>query len=155
LGVASEEFNSPQRKPNQTIPSPTGHFDNSTYFGIIYDNQVHARDLASVDQDTKLNQQTFDTGLKLFSDALDVWLPAFNSSRDTQSNSSNSNGKFCSVPLSIASLSNFFFLLAGPATNNTSTSGGGNKGDSNNTVGLRASLATALMFGFATVAWLL
>jgi hypothetical protein len=47
------------------------------------------------------------------------------------------------------------FLLTGPATNNTSIGGGGHKDKSNNAVGLRASLVTILIFGFATVTWLL
>jgi hypothetical protein len=91
LGVASTEYNAPQRTANKTIPSATGHFDNSSYFGAIYDNTVHAKDLANFEGYTSEEALPFKTGLALFTAALDEWLPAFNSSRDTQSNSSSSS----------------------------------------------------------------
>jgi len=91
LSVASSEYNAPQRKANQTIPSATGHFDSSSFFGVIYPDTVHAKDLANFDGYTQQEALAFKTGLAMFTAALDEWLPTFNNTRDTQSNSSASS----------------------------------------------------------------
>lgn len=77
LGVSSVEYNSPKRKANQTIPSVNGHFDKNTYFGLVYEKQVHAKDLARFSSSSKQDQDTFNKGLSLFTAALDQWLPKF------------------------------------------------------------------------------
>lgn len=91
LSVASIEYNAPQRKANQSTPSATGHFDSGSYFGVIYPDTVHAKDLANFNGYTQQQALPFKTGLAMFTAALDEWLPSFNTSRDTQSNSSASS----------------------------------------------------------------
>jgi len=79
LSVASTEFNSPQRQPNETIPGVDATLSDGNYFGTIYAGQVHAIDMAAFDGDKPERIASFDKGLSLFTSALDQWLPVFNS----------------------------------------------------------------------------
>jgi hypothetical protein len=95
--VDSTELGAPQRKPNSTVPayvlaqcsnmlfhnhrSCNSSFDAappaSGYFGVVYPGQVHVPDFFSYMSDLEGEKQAFDTGLRMFSAALDEWLPRF------------------------------------------------------------------------------
>ncbi|KAJ7623506.1 peptidase S28 [Roridomyces roridus] len=93
MGLASIESNSPQRKPNVSIPACNTPPAGDSFFGITYDEMVHVTDMRvllvpdSNHSDFKtvgfyspVSQAPFYTGLGLFQLALDEWLPCFRSS---------------------------------------------------------------------------
>jgi hypothetical protein len=49
----------------------------SGYFGVVYPGQVHVPDFFSYTSDLEGEKQAFDTGLRMFSAALDEWLLRF------------------------------------------------------------------------------
>jgi hypothetical protein len=54
-----------------------------SYYGTIYAGQVHAEDLfSSVNTSAEANA-AFEEGFRMFTQALDVWLPAFKGSNVT------------------------------------------------------------------------
>jgi hypothetical protein len=49
----------------------------SSYFGVVYPGQVHVPDFFWDVSLSTGEKDAFETGMKMFSDALDVWLPHF------------------------------------------------------------------------------
>jgi hypothetical protein len=58
-----------------------------SYYGTIYAGQVHAEDLFSSPNNTAGANAAFEEGLRMFTQALDVWLPAFKGSNGTATTS--------------------------------------------------------------------
>jgi hypothetical protein len=66
--------------------------DKSSYYGAIYPGQVHVSDLFRHPSFTAAHLAAFDTGLSMFSAALDQWLPKFKSSNDPAPNVGSNYG---------------------------------------------------------------
>jgi hypothetical protein len=77
LSVASEESNAPKRKATTTVPGFGSKPSDDSYYGVIYSGQVHAVDFFSSTGQPAARNQAFNTGLKMFTDGLDQWLPQF------------------------------------------------------------------------------
>lgn len=76
------EPGAPNRKASTTVPGFNSTSDPSQYYGVVYPGQVHAVDFfATPNQPTDRNA-AFATGLKMFTAALDEWLPNFQSGSD-------------------------------------------------------------------------
>jgi hypothetical protein len=75
--VASVEPGAPNRKATTTVPGFNTAPDSSQYYGVVYPGQVHAVDFFSAPNQPTDRNAAFATGFKMFTAALDQWLPHF------------------------------------------------------------------------------
>ncbi|KAJ3555468.1 hypothetical protein NM688_g2562 [Phlebia brevispora] len=93
MGLASIESNAPQRKPNPAVPSCNVSPEYPSFFGLTHADMVHVSDLRvlltpdanhtdfqTVGFYSPISQEPFYSGLGLFEQALDEWLPCFGKS---------------------------------------------------------------------------
>jgi hypothetical protein len=82
LSVASIEDGAPKRTATTTIPSADGTPDKNSYYGAVYPGQVHAVDFFSSTGQSADRNKAFQTGLTMFTAALDKWMGSFKQGND-------------------------------------------------------------------------
>jgi hypothetical protein len=82
LSVASVEDGAPMRLPTTTVPPADGAPNSKSYYGVIYPGQVHAVDFFSSTGQPDARNKAFQTGLSMFTAALDQWMGSFKAGSD-------------------------------------------------------------------------
>lgn len=93
----SADIGAPKRSMTKAVPKCNEPPAGDQVFGLLFSEGYHGADLASGPES--------DQAVKLFSQALDVWLPCFNESRSNQL--SRNPGAMLTFPWSLATLAGF------------------------------------------------